>query len=116
MKRTIKLLAVVLAVTTIGVIVYDRSRSHDDGAWSGSALIHTARVANARGYRIQAAPKTVINLGRNRHGCTLTSATRPVAVCDIGVAFADVGLNGAVTFVGSAAVSAANGLSIDLGK
>ncbi len=115
MKRTIKLIAAVLAATAIGVVAYDRSRAHDDGPWFGSAALQAASVTKAGGYRIEAAPKTVIDLGRNRNGCTLTGAVPTQTVCDIAVAFPDVGLNGTVTFVSSTNVSTTGeGLTIDL--
>jgi hypothetical protein len=117
MKRTIKLIAAVLAATAIGVVAYDRSRAHDDGPWSGSATLHTASVAQTGGYRIEAQPKTVLDLGRNRNGCTPTDAVPAQTVCDIAVAFPDVGLNGTVTFVSSTQVpTTRKGLTIDLGN
>jgi len=115
MKRTIKLIAAVLAATAIGVVAYDRSRAHDDGPWFGSAALQAASVTKAGGYRIEAAPKTVIDLGRNRNGCTLTGVVPTQTVCDIALAFPDVGLNGTVTFVSSTNVSTTGeGLTIDL--
>jgi hypothetical protein len=117
MKRTIKLIAAVLAATAVGVVAYDRSRAHDDSPWFGSATFQPASVTKTGGYRIEAAPKTVIDLGRNRNGCTLTSAVPTQTVCDIAVAFPDVGLAGTVTFVSSTNVpTTGEGLTIDLGK
>ncbi len=49
MKRTIKLIAAVLAATAIGVVAYDRSRAHDDGPWFGSAALQAASVTKAGG-------------------------------------------------------------------
>jgi hypothetical protein len=116
MKRMLKLLAVVLAATAIGVVAYDRSRSRDDTAWPNAAVIQSAAVTKTGGYRIEAAPKTVIDLGRNRNGCTPTGAVPAQAVCDIAVAFPDVGLSGTVTFVSSSGAPASEGLTIDLGN
>ncbi len=117
MKRTITLIAAVLVATAIAVVAYDRSRAHDDGPWFGSAAFQTATVTKTGGYRIGAAPKTVLDLGRNRNGCTLTGAVPTQTVCDIAVAFPDVGLNGSVTFVSSTNVSTAGeSLTIDRGN
>jgi hypothetical protein len=117
MKRTIKLIAAVLAATAIGFVAYDRSRAHDDGPWFGSATLQAASVTKTGGYRIEAAPKTVIDLGLNRNGCKLTGAVPTQTVCDVAVAFPDVGLKGTVTFVSSTNVSTTGeGLTIDLGN
>jgi hypothetical protein len=117
MKRTIKLIAAVLAATAIGVVAYDRSRAHEDGPWFGAATLQTSSVVKSGGYRIEAAPKTVLDLGRNRNGCTLTGAVPAQTVCDIALAFPDVGLAGTVTFVSSTLVSPdVGGLTIDLGN
>ncbi len=116
MKRTIKLTAAVLAATAIGVVAYDRSHAHDDSPSFGSAVLQTASVGKTVGYRIDATPKTVINLGRNRNGCAPIKAVPARTVCDIAVAFPDVGLNGTVTFVSSTNHTAGAGLAIDLGN
>jgi hypothetical protein len=117
MKRTLKLIAAVLAATAIAVVAYDRSRAHDPGPWFSPAALQAATAAKADGYRIEAAPKTVIDLGRTRNGCTLTGAVPTETVCDIAVAFPDVGLKGTVTFVSSTtAATIGKGLTIDLGN
>lgn len=116
MKRTIKLVAALLAATAIGVVAYDRSRAHDDGPWFSSAALQTATVTKTGGYRIETAPKTVLDLGRNRNGCRLSGALPTQTVCDIAIAFPDVGLNGTVTFVSTTnASTTGKGLTIDLG-
>jgi hypothetical protein len=117
MRRTIEIIATVLAATAIGIVAYDRSRAHDDKPGLSAAAFQTASVAKTGGYRIEATPKTVLNLGWNRNGCTLTSAAPAQTVCDIALAFPDVGLAGTVTFVGSSDLSTtADGLTIDLGN
>jgi hypothetical protein len=82
-----------------------------------SAAVHTAIAANVGGYRIEAAPQTVMSLARNRTGCTLTDAVPAQTVCDIAVAFPNVGADGTVTFVISTDVpTAGSGLRFDLGS
>ena len=68
MKRMLKLMAVVLAGLTVAILAYDRSRAHDDAPWFGSATLQPASATTTSGYRIEAAPKAVIDLGRNRMG------------------------------------------------
>ena len=116
MKRTIKLIAAVLAATAIVVVAYDRGRARDDGSSFGTAAFQAASFTKAGGYRIEASPKTVIDLGRNRNGCALTGAVPAQTVCDIAVAFPDVGLDGSVTFVSSTNASTGMGLAIRLGN
>jgi hypothetical protein len=117
MQRIIKFVALVLAAAIIGVVAYDRSRAHDDSGWFSSATFKPASIAKTGGYRVEATPKTVIDLGHNRNGCTLTSAVPAQAVCDIAVAFPDVGLGGTVTFVSSIKGSTSDdGFTIDLGN
>jgi hypothetical protein len=117
MKLTITLIAAVLAATAIGVVAYDRSSSHGDSPLMTSAAVHTAIAANVGGYRIEAAPQTVMSLARNRTGCTLTDAVPAQTVCDIAVAFPNVGADGTVTFVISTDVpTAGSGLRFDLGS
>jgi hypothetical protein len=85
--------------------------------WFGSATVQPASVTKTGGYRIEAAAKTVMDLGRNRNGCTLTSAVPTQTVCDIAVAFREVGLAGTVTFVSSTNIATADEvLTIDLGN
>ena len=128
MKRTIKVIAVVLAAVAVGIVAYDRSRSQEQTPWLRSDLgLQPSGIVSARAdvtvdsrttpYRVNAAPNTVISLGQTREGCTLTHALPPEAVCDLAVAFPDVGLNGSVTFVGSAHVaSSTDTLTFNLGS
>jgi len=85
---------------------------HDDAPWVGSAALQTASATKADGYRIGAAPKTVFNLGRNRNGCVLTSTAPAQTVCNIAVAFPDVGLDGTVIFSSTGVPTAGKGLTI----
>ena len=55
MKRTIKLIAAVLAATAIGVVANDRSRAHEYGPWFGAATFQTSSVVKSGGYRIEVA-------------------------------------------------------------
>jgi hypothetical protein len=70
----------------------------------GKVAVETQNLS----YRVNAAPKTVFDLGQKRNGCILTQALPPTAVCDIATAFPDVGLYGNVMFIGTTRATADN--------
>jgi hypothetical protein len=100
MKRTIAIAAAISAVTIATIVAYDRGRS-------GAAPVRTASSGVAIGaqsslYRVETSAATVLKLGASRRGCTLTAKAPPTAICDVATAFPDAGLNGTITFVGTA--------------
>jgi hypothetical protein len=86
MKRTVKIVATIVLATAIAIVLYDRSQSQDGGSWPASASLPTAAIPRTSDYRVEAARKTVVDLGRNRGGCTLKSSEPAQTLCDTAVA------------------------------